>query len=261
MEAKIDFRQVKQQVSLVRVLLHYKIQIRRTNGDQLVADCPLPTHTSKESHHTLKLNALKGVWCCLSESCVAGYKDKLGGKSGGDVLDFVSLKEGISILQAAKLCLDWFPEDGNALQSPDGSGEVIEPSPSSLREAAASAPEQNKPLPFGGLKGIQYCDYLEKRSITRETAAMLSLLPYQADLEGRSTGRVFPINLRAYHRVLDRVDHRLCLYCDVAVGHLTESDFKRAHRFVFRFRPLLRTLRHGAGPAGSRWTVSFDGCE
>ena len=122
MESKIDFRKLKLSIPIEKVLAHYGVQVRRTTGSQLVADCPLHSHTSKESRNSLKLNAEKNVWCCMSESCVAGFTEKLGGKRGGDVLDLVALKEGVTILQAAKLLLEWFPQNGR-LQRDSKSGE------------------------------------------------------------------------------------------------------------------------------------------
>lgn len=107
-QVKVDFRQLKT-IPIEQVLEHYDVQYRRA-GEQLTADCPLPTHTSR-SRASFRVNWNKNIWCCKSDSCADAYKEKLRGKRGGDCLDLVALKEGVGIRQAALLLLEWFPKE------------------------------------------------------------------------------------------------------------------------------------------------------
>jgi hypothetical protein len=170
-QVKVDFKQLKS-IPIERVLEHYGVRVHGS-GPQLTADCPLPTHTS-QTRSSFKVNAEKNIWTCKSDSCSQGYKAKLNGKRGGDCLDLVALKEDCSILQAAKLLLEWFPQHGNT----------------KIATVAKSEPEPepptNKPLTFA-LKGIQYCDYLGKRGITKATADEfgVGLFPGKGIMTGR----------------------------------------------------------------------------
>lgn len=148
---EINFKQLKS-IPIEQVLDYYGVRFRRI-GEQLTANCPLPTHTSS-ARFSFKVNWVKNVWTCKSDSCAEGYYEKLNGKRGGDILDFVAVKENVTVLQAAKLLLEWFP-DGTE--------------PKFATVAKPPKRPVNKPLTFH-LKGIQYCEYLEKRGITKETA-------------------------------------------------------------------------------------------
>jgi hypothetical protein len=111
-QVKVDFKKLKTLVPLVAVLERYDVHTRQNSNVQLSADCPLPSHTSKNSRGSFKVNVDANVWCCKSESCSSAYAEKLYGKKGGDVIDFVRLMEDCDILNAAKKLLEWFPETG-----------------------------------------------------------------------------------------------------------------------------------------------------
>ncbi|HVB33749.1 MAG TPA: toprim domain-containing protein [Patescibacteria group bacterium] len=175
-QVKVDFKRLKC-VPLDSVLQRYGVQTRNSTNNQLVANCPLPTHTSKDKG-SFKVNSVKNVWCCMSESCV-----KASGKKGGDALDFVSLMEKCSILDAAKKMLEWFPETGQpkietALQKPTASEKE--------QARAKNAPPVNKPLGFT-LQGISYHPYLESRGISEETAKHFGVgfFPGKGSMAGR----------------------------------------------------------------------------
>lgn len=143
-QVKVDFKKLKSLVPLIAVLERYDVHTRQNSNVQLSADCPLPSHTSKNSRGSFKVNVDANLWCCKSESCVAGYKEKLFGKKGGDVIDFVRLMEDCDILNAAKKLLEWFPETG-ALSKPltrasNGNQSATNPTDAKLRKTL------NKPL-------------------------------------------------------------------------------------------------------------------
>ena len=192
-QVKVDFKQLKS-IPIESVLEHYGVRCHGTT--QLTADCPLPTHTSK-TRSSFKVNSEKNIWTCKSDSCSEGYKAKLNGKRGGDCLDFVALKEGVTILQAAKLLLEWFPQNGknetrceeqnsprNAESNVQGSD--TPGSTSAGQSHPTPARQFNKPLTFH-LKGIAYCEYLERRGITKETADAFGVgfFPGKGSMAGR----------------------------------------------------------------------------
>jgi hypothetical protein len=120
-QVKVDFKKIKSLVPLMAVLERYDVHTRQNSNSQLSADCPLPSHTSKNSRGSFKVNVDANVWCCKSESCSSAYAEKLFGKKGGDVIDLVRLMEGCDILNAAKKLLEWFPETGTQ-KAPEKSG-------------------------------------------------------------------------------------------------------------------------------------------
>jgi len=172
-QVKVDFKKLKQAVAIAAVLERYNVTVRKAGNTQLVADCPLPTHTSKESKGSFKVNTERNVWCCQSASCVEKYSPALLGKRGGDCIDFVSIMESTDIPGAAKKLLEWFPQNG-------------EPKPETPKTEPAPVPAENKPLSFE-LKGISYHPYLESRGISKEVAAKFGVgfFPGKGSMEGR----------------------------------------------------------------------------
>jgi hypothetical protein len=63
----INFQAAKQ-VPTARVLAHYGVQLHATGGEPR-GQCPLPEHTSRESHNSFSVNTARNVWCCQSQSC------------------------------------------------------------------------------------------------------------------------------------------------------------------------------------------------
>jgi DNA primase len=139
MQIKVDFGTLKQNVLLSAVLERYGIKTRQANTTYLRADCPLPSHTSKESKGSFAVNTEKNIWCCKSTSC-----NETARKKGGDVLDFVSLMEqtkgiayhpylkerGISEELALKFGVGFFPGKGSmsgrvVIPIRDGAGQLV----------------------------------------------------------------------------------------------------------------------------------------
>jgi len=106
----VDFRIVKQRVSMQAVLDHYSIRLRRANQNSLRGKCPLPSHQSKTSTESFGVQTIKNIWACQSESCAAARQ----GKKGGNVLDFVAIMENCSIRDAAAKLNDWFISLGSS---------------------------------------------------------------------------------------------------------------------------------------------------
>ena len=91
----VDFKAVKAAVSMLRVLEHYGFaaSFKRT-GNSLSGPCPL--HNGQNPTQ-FRVSLDRNCWNCFG-TC----------NGGGNVLDFVAQKEGVTVREAAlKLC-EWF---------------------------------------------------------------------------------------------------------------------------------------------------------
>ena len=188
----VDFRAVKAAVSMQQVLGHYGIRLRKVNATYLRGKCPLPTHSSQGSGDSFGVDLGKQAWACQSDSCVKARQ----GRRGGNVLEFVALKEGVTVRDAALKLAEWFgidslkPENGLTKReaAPPPKSEAAEPGQGSSNQAV----EPNNPLTFA-LKGIDPSHpYLNARGITEETARKFGVGHFGGN--GSMKGRiVFPI--------------------------------------------------------------------
>lgn len=177
---KIDFAAVKARVPIDSVLARYGIQTKKRNSTYLVANCPLPSHTSKDSAFSFAINLEKNLWTCHSDSCKKG-----SGMKGGDCIDLVCLLEGLRTpLDGAKRLVEWFPH----LNALGNSENAAKPKPS---EPPVSV--ENKPLAFT-LKDINPLHpMIQYKGITVETAKLFGVgfFPGKGSMAGRI---VFPLN-------------------------------------------------------------------
>jgi hypothetical protein len=136
----VDFKTLKHAVPMEMALAYYGVMLRRIHGPCLRGRCPLPSHASRGSVQSLIVDTEKNAWACRSGSCVASR----GGRTGGNVFDFVAAMERCSIRDAALKLQEWF-----ALAArPAPKGQTV-----SAAEALHISPhtdigESNKPLPF-----------------------------------------------------------------------------------------------------------------
>jgi DNA primase len=170
----IDFKALKERVAFLEVLDRYNVPLKKVNNTQFKANCPLPSHTSKDKD-TFSVNSEKQVWYCHSDSC-----KKNGHRAGGNCIDFVSAMDNCSPYEAAVKLNGWYPEGVTPASVESGRTE---------REQTSTTPpseEMNRPLAFE-LKGIAYCDYLKQRGITEETAEHfgVGLFPGKGSMAGR----------------------------------------------------------------------------
>lgn len=89
----VDFRLIKQAVSLEAVLDHYGINWLQKKDDELRGRCPIHKGEGERSFH---VNTAKNAFQCFS--C----------KARGNVLDFVAAMEKCSVRDAALKLKDWF---------------------------------------------------------------------------------------------------------------------------------------------------------
>jgi DNA primase len=164
----VDFRAVKAAITMEQLLEHYTLldQFKRS-GDSLSGPCPI----HKGSNPTqFRVNVRKNIWNCFSEC-----------KNGGNVLDFITRMENVSIHAAALKAIEWFHLDPEAMSG--SSGEAAKhPSEAKARDnssrpmpaskKAVTAPENNvpnTPLKFRLDKLEREHAYLAERGLTLET--------------------------------------------------------------------------------------------
>lgn len=99
----INFRLLKQAVSICEVLDHYRIALKPSGPGSLRGCCPLPMHSSTSPEASFMVNVSKNVWACHSQSCIHARR----GATGGNILDLVCLMEGCSLRSAGLLIQSW----------------------------------------------------------------------------------------------------------------------------------------------------------
>jgi DNA primase len=164
----VDFREVKQAVSIVQILDHYNLTSgfkRSQNGESLTGACPL--HNGQNPTQ-FRVSIKKNCWNCFGDC-----------KSGGNILDFVSHREDCTIRQAAILISEWFglPGGGTSehqadVRSSSHGGETTnnQPPRRSKRDAPRDSDDAaNKPLAFELTKLDTEHPYLKERGLTADT--------------------------------------------------------------------------------------------
>ena len=92
---RLDFARARA-VPLTMVLSHYGILADlKKHGSQLSGVCPLHNGSNPKQ---FVVHAARNNWHCFSPEC----------NRGGGVLDFVALRENVSIKRAAALMAEWF---------------------------------------------------------------------------------------------------------------------------------------------------------
>ena len=154
----VDFRELRQGLSIEQVLTGYRVPLKRVGLHQLRGPCPLPTHRSERSRESFSVDITKNVWACHSASCCEARH----GRVGGNVLDLVAWLEGCSIRQAAlRLQEEWY-----------GAGmHVSEPQRASKGSSGSRSPERPPRLWFS--LRLRWHPYLEERAVDPSTAALV----------------------------------------------------------------------------------------
>lgn len=127
----VSFAEVKSRVSLEAVLDRYGLRPGFTERrSTLLGPCPFCGAGGKRG---FTVSLAKNAWYCFG-NC----------KRGGNVLDFVALKEGVDLRRAAELLDDWFAL-GLRGHPPAEAPKATEPS---LTPPAPDPPSSNPPLSF-----------------------------------------------------------------------------------------------------------------
>jgi len=161
----VDFNSVKRSVSIVQILQHYSLTDKLSQkGDSFSGPCPI--HNG-DNPTQFRVSISTNCWNCFGKC-----------KRGGNILDFVSLKECVSIREAGLLIQKWF-----GIESPRFVGKGDEQSPAPKQKTGAPAKREpetdgktaNSPLTFS----LQHLDrthsYLAERGLTEETITAFGL--------------------------------------------------------------------------------------
>lgn len=169
--AFVDFKLVKARISISQVLERYDLmKTFKRSGDRLSGPCPLHRGTNPTQ---FRASLSKNCWNCFG-SC----------GRGGNIIDFVSMREGVPFRDAALLLQQWFIPEGT---SPAQVAETPPqprphpPSPPGKDPPRTAAPAEdssdddeageNPPLSFE-LKSLkQDHPYLAERGLTAATIA------------------------------------------------------------------------------------------
>ena len=154
----VDYRKIKAEVSLTAVLDKYGIlEGMKKSGINLTGCCPIHGGSNPRQ---FSLNPEKNIFNCFG-NC----------KSGGNVLDFVSRMEKVSLREAGLLLQEWFGLDGDATRK-GKKKEARVPEKSEKpkqKEKKEDTEPVNPPLSFK-LKTLEYRHrFFEEREIDRET--------------------------------------------------------------------------------------------
>jgi DNA primase len=165
----VDFKSVKSAITMEQVLEHYGLRKAfKQSGDSLSGPCPIHGGSNPTQ---FRISVSKNIWNCFSKC-----------KRGGNVLDFISKKEDVSIHAAALKAIEWFGLDADSMKgdSDDEESNVSsdrpETRPLSKANASKSQPTQeedkpNKVLKFKLDKLERGHPYLTERGLSPETVA------------------------------------------------------------------------------------------
>ncbi len=165
MNAFVDFRKVKSQVTMLQVLERYGLMaVLKQSGDRLSGCCPI----HKGSNPTqFRVSVSRNCWNCFG-SC----------GRGGNVIDLVQLLAGITFREAALLLQEWFmPGKGIDHQATAASAtasmhphtKAAPPSNTMTDEISDDETGENPPLSFE-LKSLkQDHPYPAERGLTAAT--------------------------------------------------------------------------------------------
>jgi len=168
----VDFKEVKASVSILQVLEHYSlIDTLKQTGDRLSGPCPLHNGNNPTA---FRVSISKNCFNCFGRC-----------GRGGNVIDFVALKEGVDFRDAALLLQDWFmggdasvparePAPAHRVRE-ERSRTVYPPAPTQPETPTPAETEQedeateNPPLTFELTTLKTDHPYLEMRGLDAET--------------------------------------------------------------------------------------------
>ncbi|MGH9828965.1 MAG: CHC2 zinc finger domain-containing protein, partial [Blastocatellia bacterium] len=150
----VDFRLIKDAVSMQMVLDQYNINWLRRSGDELRGRCPI--HKG-EGDRTFHVNLVKGAFNCLS--C----------KAHGNILDLVAALENCTVRDAALKLRHMFGVGKNQpLPVATSAASVAATTPAADEKRVPE--EINPPLPFRLMVDFDH-EYGLSRGLTAETLA------------------------------------------------------------------------------------------
>ena len=115
----INFKEMKERVRIVDVLVHYGVRLRCKFGSEYAsAACPLPTHPEHDKgNNAFGVHIPTDRWQCKDTKC--GAKNGVGYK-WGDCINLVMVLDGITARDAAIKIDAWFPSSNSLTQEQSG---------------------------------------------------------------------------------------------------------------------------------------------
>ena len=109
----MDFKEMKERIHLVDVLLHYGIRLRRKFGsDYASVACPLPTHPKDDrNNNAFGVHLPSNRFQCKHPECAK--KNGVGDK-WGDCINLVMTLDNLGARAAAEKLDGWFPKENPA---------------------------------------------------------------------------------------------------------------------------------------------------
>ncbi len=124
----VDFRAVREAVSMERILEHYGLlEPMKRSGDSLSGCCPLHQGSNPTQ---FRVSTSKNLWNCFGQC-----------RHGGNVIDFIARKEGVSAYAAAQKAIEWFQLPAEQVYT-----DKVEDSPTPFR-SSPEAVARPKPAP------------------------------------------------------------------------------------------------------------------
>jgi DNA primase len=165
----VDFSHVKKSITIVQILEHYGLTSKlQQNGDKFTGPCPI--HDGENPTH-FRVSISKNCWNCFGKC-----------KRGGNILDFVSLKEGVTIREAALRVQKWFsiesprPTKSGSRDDDSPPPKIKQPEERKPKVASESeSPPENKPLTFSLQNLDKTHPYLAERGLAEETVITFGL--------------------------------------------------------------------------------------
>jgi len=164
----VDFKEIKQQVSIEMILDKYGIETKKA-GNGRYSCCPIHNgHSPKQ----FSVNFEKNIWNCFGDC-----------KTGGNVLDLVAMKEfgdksNDNIRKAGLLLKDWF---ALSFTPPNGDGKKLAKKRVRKKKKSVSKRDQdadkviNKPLGFTFKHLKSEHAWFKERDISKETVKVFGL--------------------------------------------------------------------------------------
>lgn len=176
MDAWVDFKAVKKQVTMRMALSHYKVDWLRKKGSELHGRCPIHKGKSADSFH---VDTEKDCFNCFAAKC---------GKHG-NVLDFVAAMEDCSVRDAALKLQEWFQLDApTAAKTEAQKTSELARKEDQAAGSGGEAVTENTPLKFE-LKGVDPNHvYVRDRGITLPVAELFGIGLFAG--KGVMSGRV-----------------------------------------------------------------------
>ena len=123
----VDFAEIRSKVSLEAVLFqYYAINNLKRHGSKVIGPCPVHGGDSPRAFHA---DLGKNIWHCFSQC-----------KRGGNQLDFVALKEGISIRAAAVRLQEVFLDSPKSPPTPPQPAPAAKPERKKGGEGSSTGP-------------------------------------------------------------------------------------------------------------------------